>query len=166
MKLKLKSKTLKRVFKNNEIELNSEEGFSLHINNNSKVPTITDVEEKDNIILDYSNIFKEIQEPKEITFSNIPQDLLEELLMIKTPNEILGIYNSEIDFSELPNVNYRVLKKIVLINIKSPDDTLSRLEQVTEMENLESICIKKCDGLDLDAFFRDISNPEKIKSLK
>lgn len=165
MKLKLKSKTLKRVFKNNEIELNSEEGFSLHINNNSKVPTITDVEEKDNIILDYSNIFKEIQEPKEITFSNIPQDLLEELLMIKTPNEILGIYNSEIDFSELPNVNYRVLKKIVLINIKSPDDTLSRLEQVTEMENLESICIKKFDGLDLDAFFRDISNPEKIKSL-
>ena len=106
MEIKLKSDLFKRIFFADSIvteELSKD--LIIPLSEDSQVPKIKSKEVYEDILDDYKNILEAGIDILKISFNNLPNELVKDLLSIGFSAKEMGIFNSEFDFSVLDDVD-------------------------------------------------------------
>ena len=169
MEIKLKSELFKRIFFADSIvteELSKD--LMIPLSEDSQVPKIKSKEVYEDILDDYKNILEAGIDILKISFNNLPNELVKDLLSIGFSAKEMGIFNSEFDFSVLDDVDgtrFESVEMLQFSGLKSKDGIKSKFKQANNLKGLRELNIFGCESLDLDSLFADIPYPENLMSL-
>lgn len=168
MEIKLKSELFKSVFNSETVTKEKiENRIVLPIVEDKNSPRIKGKSDYKAILEDYAAILSCNSNFSFSTFSNLPKDLLKQMIKIGLPACDIRIMRSQFDFSifdSFEDSKFADIKSITFADIKGKNKK-SKFKHAKNLKELTELSIYDCANLDIDSFFEDLPEPDKLDSL-
>mgnify|MGYP001056563940 CR=1 FL=1 len=166
MKIKFNSQLFKESIRNEEYTFDENIPIVFNITNDLNFSKLKTKEEIDLAIKDYKLLCSSVERFRQLIIYGVPSDVLARMLENLSNIEYLAISNTELDFSELGNMNLSELKRLhINSTVGENSNELQEFVNANRLENIQDVSFINASNLDKNRFFRDLPNPEKLQNV-
>lgn len=168
MEIKLKSDFFKNIFDSETVnkEIIENRGI-LVLSEDKNSPRIGGKSNYKAILEDYAAILSCKPNLSFSIFSELPNDLLKQMLEISLPTDDVRFFQSKFDFSIFDSFGddkFADVERLEFSDIKGKKKK-SKFKHAKNLKKLTDVSIYDCMNFDIDSFFEDLPEPDKLDSL-